>query len=216
MEKTGTFRKIISRIRYHLIIHVLINRLAKRGIIICPFYLFKVRQLNSAIPPAIRDNDPVSYRVEILKKEDVSELGSNNPFYIEAQLRNYFDNGVLVIGVKHNQSIVTSHMLNLNECDFDYYRFKLKNNEAYGFGLFTLESYKGKNLAAFQAYYTFEILKQFNKDAYYFINDYFNRSTLRVTRKYNARPVKLLIHISLFKKFKCTRVLKTYPEPDFQ
>ena len=218
MKKTVTIKYFFSKIRHNLLIHVLINKLAKRGIIINPFYIVKVRKRYIDTPPKIRDNDPASYKVEIFNKNDLEALGGNNPWpwywYTKAELQKYLDDNILVICVKHNELIVSSHMLNLNKGDFDLYPFELKSNEAYGFNLFTLESYKGKNLSAFQIYHTFDILEKFGKDVVYTINDYFNKSTIKVSKKNNAIPVKLVLYISLFKKLKWAKVLKTYPEKD--
>lgn len=211
MRKTGFFKKIANKFRHNLVLFTLQKNLSKiTGIIIFPSYLFQIRQPDTFTPPKIKDDHPASYKIEILKENDIKTLANYKCGYSEAQLIDFYKNEVLFIGVKHNQLVVSFHMINLKECDFEPYKFKLKSNETYAYGLFTIEPYRGKNLAAFQVYHTIKILKKMNKDTMYIMNEYFNTATLMATKKYNATPIKLILYIRLFKRFRWTKVLKTY------
>jgi len=210
MLETGTIQKVRKKIRHGMIPYILKTKLTRLGIDIFPFYLFQVRQSFDCVPPKVRDANPDAYEVAILTEEDIHNMDVESGFFSRAELQEWIRRNSLCIGVKHHGKTVSYQLFNLSECHIPAYPFRLKNNEAYGFALYTMESYKGKNIAGFSTWHCLEILLKRGIDTMYIVNDCLNTATLRVTRKYNAKPFRLILHISLFNKLRQTWVLKSY------
>ena len=207
MIKIEIIKKIFLKIRYRLLLFTIKKKLSAFGVEISTYSIFQLTQPENTKPPKIKDKYPAAYEVAILGTDDIKSMGS---IYSSTSLHDFFKKGDLCIGIKHNQKIISVQFFNFTECDFSPYKFKLKSNEAYVFGLNTIESYRGKNIAPYSTYHSFNILKNFKKNIVYTVNDCLNSSSLKVTKKNNARPVLMLLHINLFKKFQRSIVLKKY------
>jgi hypothetical protein len=210
MKTTGILKKFLNKIRYRMVLFAIQNRLSNIGINISPYYIFQVRQSENSEPPKLKVDNPSAYEVAILGVDDIKSMDVNFSVYSDIPLLDFYKRSDLCVGVKHNQKIISVQFFNLMECNFKPYKFKLKSNEVYAFGLITMESYKGKNIAPYSTYHCFNLLKKFNKDIIYIVNDCFNTASLNVTKKYNARPVVLFLYINIFKKLQWTIVLQNY------
>jgi hypothetical protein len=86
----------------------------------------------------------------------------------------------------------------------------LKSNEAYLTDMFTVEGFRGKNLAPFLRYKSYEMLKEMGRDTFYSISISFNTPAVRYKEKLEAKKVNLILLIQLFRKFHTIIKLKTF------
>jgi hypothetical protein len=100
--------------------------------------------------------------------------------------------------------------INLAVCDFASLNLALKDDEAYLTYMFTMDSFRGKNLAPYLRYKSYEILKHMGRNKIYSVSVLFNSSAIRYKEKLNAKNLKLLLYIELFKRLKWSFTLKTY------
>jgi len=203
-------KRIIDKIRYHLVLQVFRNQLAKIGIKFMPFYVYRISLTNITEPPKIRDEDTAGYELEILGTDDINYIGNNARGYAESRFLKNSERGNICIGVKHNHKIAAFAWFDLDECNFEPHRFKLKKTEAYCFSLFTMESFRGKNIATYLLYHSFNILKYKNINTIYSVNEFFNSSSLRIKKKLNGTKMKLILYVELFKKLSFKVVLRNY------
>ncbi len=76
--------------------------------------------------------------------------------------------------------------------------------------MYTFESYRGKNLAAYVRYQSYMLLKGKGINAYFSVSEYSNKSTIKFKRKLNSKPIKLYKSIVIVKKCILNFTLKSY------
>jgi len=187
---------------------VIRNQLAKVGIVITPFYWVQ-EGINFTEAPDIKGAIS-DYTVEFLEAEDLKKIGENIHGYSAALLLAGLKDGKLCLGLKHNDEIASFMWINLTECDFAPVNKPLKVDEAYLTSMHTIESYRGNNLAPFLRYKSYEILRKMGRDKIYSVSEFFNSSAQRYKQKLNAKNLKLVLYIQLFKRIKWSCTLKTF------
>lgn len=100
--------------------------------------------------------------------------------------------------------------IDFDSCNFTPHSVSMKRNEAYLFSMYTMHEFRGMNLAPYLRYKTYECLRKMGKDTFYSISEYFNYSTLKFKKKLNARNLKLILYIELFKKVRRSFTLREY------
>jgi len=100
--------------------------------------------------------------------------------------------------------------IDFDVCNFTPHFIRLKNNEAYLFSMYTMHEFRGKNLAPYLRYKSYECLRKLGKDTFYSVSEYFNYSTLKFKKKLNAKNLKLILYIELFKKFRRSITLRKF------
>ena len=201
-------KKIIGKFKYGLISQAILNQLNRIGITIKPYYLVQEGIIQAETPEI---NGIVSnYTVEFLEAEEIKKLGMN-PWGISAdkQIAD-LKAGNKCLALKHNNEIASSMWINLMEFDFRPARTSLKNDEAYLSSMYTSESYRGKNLAPYLRFKSYEFLKQMGRNKIYSVTEFFNPSASRYKEKLNARNLKLILYIEIFGKFRRNVTLKTF------
>lgn len=204
-------QRIFDKIRHRLVLQVIRNRLAAIGIKVAPFYVYQSKLSDIKEIPAIKDDDLSAYEVNILGAEDIKYIGNNSRGYTETHFQKLLKNNNICIGIKHDHKVVAFIWFDLDECNYPPHRFRLKENEAYGFSLYTMESCRGKGIAAYLIYQGYQLLKSSrNIDTFYSVNEYYNSSSLNLKKKMHARRLKLILYIELFKKLQWKVTLKNY------
>ena len=208
-QKTALVKKILTKVRYGLTLQSIRNQLSRIGIEFSPYYLFQ-EGMNISEVPQIK-GVLSDYSCELLKAEDMKEIGAINfSGYSEAKLLPLLDNGELCIGLKKNDEIAAFMWINFKEIKFKTNIIYLNNNEAYLWFMYTLESYRGENLAPYLRYKSYEILKDRGLEKFFSISEYFNTPAIKFKMKLNAKKLKLILFIQLFNKFRWNFVLRSY------
>jgi len=183
--------------------------LARIGIEITPYYLFQ-EGINVTEIPEIKGT-AADYLCELLKPEDIKIIGAANFFgFSEEKLLAFLNSGGKCIGIKHKGEIAAFMWIEFVELNYKSTLIHLKPNEAYLWFMFTMESHRGKNLAPFLRNKSYEILKDMGRDKLYSISNYFNSPAVKFKKKLNAKELKLILSIQLFKKIHWNFTLKSY------
>lgn len=209
-SQVSVLKKIVMKLRYGLALQSFRNLLIKIGIEITPYYLFQ-EGINPARINQTYDIDK-NYSCELLGAEDMKILGAiNYAGFNREKLLALIDSGEKCIGIRHKGEIPAFMWVNFKELSYKSTVMQLKSNEAYLWFMHTMEEYRGKNLAPFLRYNSYEILKELGVDTMYSISDYFNSPAVKFKTKLNAKRLKLILFIQLFHRVRHSFTLKTYP-----
>jgi hypothetical protein len=213
MKEKNRFYKlqlIWIRIRNGLFLYSVRNLLTRIGIDIDPYYLIQ-EGLNKNNAPKIKGNDSDYLLVE-LNLEEVKKVISNSAGMILLldKIVEEFNNGQICIALKHQNEVAAYMFIELNDFITRHQTISIKNNEAYLLNMYTFQSYRGKNLAPYLRYKSYEKLKDMGRDSLYSITTYFNTSSMKFKKKLDAKKLNLSISIKLFKKFHWHFLIKEY------
>jgi ribosomal protein S18 acetylase RimI-like enzyme len=192
-----TLKKLAQKFRYGLTLQSIRLKLMKAGIEFTPYILF-MEGTNVTDIPAINGNAD-EYTTVILGPEHMKALSEIDTGFSEADLLNQLDNGQKCIGIIHRDSIVAYMWMNFRELSYKATQINLKNNEAYLWNMYTKESYRGRNLAPYLRYKSYEMLKESGRDVIYSISDSFNSPAIKFKEKLNAERVKEMLYVRFFK-----------------
>ncbi|MCJ7468109.1 MAG: hypothetical protein MUO53_15630 [Maribacter sp.] len=195
-------------IRKGLFLMGLQNRLAKLGIDIMPYYW--VQEGFEPCPvPSIKGNTS-EYMLRYLSLEEIEIMVKDMPRSAQEEMIDSFKKGQLCIGLEHHNEIAAYMFMELNDFDFKHKKFKLKNNQAYLLNMWTFNAFRGRNLAPYLRYQSYQLLKEMGKDTTYSITHYFNKSSIKFKEKLKAKPLQLYLYVGLFGKIKKHYLIKTY------
>jgi hypothetical protein len=198
----------LSKFRYGLVFQVFRNWLARTGIEFTPYYWVQ-EGINPTEAPKIKGSAS-EYSVEFLKEEDMKLIGENARGYSEKEFLEWLKAGKKCLGLRHNSDIAVFMWIDLDICPFEPIDAPLKSDEAYLADMYTMEPYRGKNLAPYLRYYSYEILNKIRRDKIYSVVEYFNTSAMKYKQKLNPRKIKLVFYLRLFKGKKWSYTVKTY------
>ncbi len=184
------------------------NRLANIGIDIKPYYWVQ-EEFTPCNEPAIK-GDASAYTVKYISIEEVKVIYQNRPQEELDEVIEGMQNGYLCVGLECNSEIVTYMYVALEDFDFKGRILKLKPNESYLFNIWTIHAYRGKNLAPYLRYKTYQLLKERGRDVKYSVTEYFNKSSIKFKKKLNSKNLYLYLSIVLFNKYKWNFTLKKY------
>jgi ribosomal protein S18 acetylase RimI-like enzyme len=202
------WQKVLIKVRYGMVIQVIKRRIIRIGIEISPYYLFLEGAEVTNIP-AIKDLES-DCSIEIFLPEDMALMKDNDSGFSYQDFLNFLEDGQKCIGIKHKGKVAAFMWINFNDLKYKSFHMQLKSNEAYLWSMFTMEEYRGKNLAPFLRYKSYEILHEMGKDTLYSVSEYFNTPAIRFKQKLNARILNLLLYIRFFKMFERNFTLRSY------
>ncbi len=191
-----------------LLLYGLRNRLARIGIDIIPYYWVQ-EEFDPCTEPLIKGNID-EYDVKYLSKEEVISAASKVPKILGNDLIKGFNSGQLCVGLEYKNSVAAFNFVEFNTFNFHKRRFELKDNEAYLLNMWTFHEYRGRNLAPYLRYKSYQLLKEHRIDVKYSISNYFNKSTIKFKNKLNAKHLNLYLSIVLFKKIYWNFKLKDF------
>ena len=202
------FKRIIDKFRYGLVLHVIRNKLAKIGIEFSPYYWFHSRFVDLEKPDLKGINS--EYTVELLDARNMKLISENARGYSESDFLNRLDAGNLCFGLKHNDNIFAFTWIMTKECIYEPRRFQLNEHEGYLTDTYVMEEYRGRNLAPFLVYKSYEILYNMGRIEIYSATEFFNTSAMKYKMKLNMRKSELVLFICLFNKLKWSFKLRSY------
>jgi hypothetical protein len=208
-NKVSLFKKILTKVRYGMTFQSISYLLSRIKIEFTPYYLFQ-EGINVTKIPQIKGINP-DYSCEMLKPEDMKILGAiNYAGFSEEKLLSMLEDGQKCIGIKHNGEIAAFMWINFKKLSYKSTVMHFESNEAYLWFMYTLESYRGQNLAPYLRYKSYEMLKEMGQDKLYSISDYFNSPAVKFKKKLNAKRLKLILFVQLFNKVSHTFILKSH------
>ena len=140
-----------------------------------------------------------------LKDFEISTFGEEELIYIKKtiigienkDLLTDLKNGEICIGLKHKDEIAAYMFIKCRPFTFRRRDFKLKPVDSYLHNMYTLEAFRGKNLAHYLRYYSYKLLEKKGVTNFYSISDYFNKSTIKFKKKLTSKPLYLYLSVVL-------------------
>ena len=202
--------KLRKKLKHGLFMYGVSNRAARLGLEFTPFYWEK-EFVTKCDAPKIRANVE-EYSIRSLNEEDLRSLHSSGDAYRISEKIQQLKDGQICLGLLHKEKIAAYSWLEYKSLNFRNLEVVLKKNESYLGGMHTIESYRGKNLAAYLRYRIYRILEENGRDTIYSISDYFNGPAVRFKEKLNSKHVKLHLYINLFDKIQRRIILRSYTD----
>ena len=214
MEKgKGAFYRIHwlwNIIRNGLFLYGLTNRLAKIGIDIDAYYWELEGLTLGCAEPVIRD-DPRAYTLEYLEQDEIVRLSDRIIGIPRTDIIKKFEEGNKCIGLRHESGEIAAYMFISTQSFVNKHRkFELDEDEAYLLAMYTFEEFRGKNLAPYLRYKSYELLWKEGRKRLYSLTVALNKSSLNFKKKLNVEHLKLFLYIGLFNKVHWNFLLKTY------
>jgi len=200
-------KKLITHLRYGTLFGPIQRRLQAVGIIIAPYYW--IQEGLTDIPlPKFRDTFK-DYTFEFFGPAEMKTLAeSKNWGYTEKLLLSWLDKGNICFGVKYQEEIVAFMWIELGEIKNQKVQLRLRSDEAYLSHMFTIERFRGKGIAPYLRYKSYEILKNMGRVKIYSYSDFFNPPSIKFKKKLNAKFLKVCLYIELFKRYHWNWVIK--------
>ena len=151
------------------------------------------------------------YSFHHLGPQDMKIIDSiqNGGWNSEKKLRKKLKKGNICLGIKHADKLVAYSWYTLKKCSFKGKKYKLKDNEAYLFDMYTLPSYRGKGIAPYLRYQAYRELEKLGRKKLYSCTTYFNIPAMRFKEKLNAKKTELCLKIR-FRKWDINKRLRKY------
>lgn len=178
------------------------------GIKITPYYWVQ-EGLNPANEPMIK-GDISDCTIGFLEAEELVKIRKDLHSYSLDFLLDYLKAGKKCLGLKYKDELASFMFINFTECDFTSCFVKLKEDEAYLTFMYTMEAYRGRNMAPYLRYKSYQILKEMGRKKIYSVSAFFNSSAIRYKEKLNAKNIRLVLYLEIFKRIKGSFTLKTY------
>lgn len=201
-------KKILVRLRYGLTLQSIRSVLMKIGIEFTPFYIFQedvCHMDNPEIQGSLTD-----YSIEILGASDMKILEKFYGGYSEKGFLDLLEEGGKCVGLKKKDEIAAFMWINIKELRYKSTVINLKSNEAYLWFMYTTEAYRGKNLAPYLRYKSYEVCREMNRDVLYSISDCFNSPAVRFKQKLNAKKREIILYIKIFSLVSRSFTLRSY------
>lgn len=202
-----SFKVISDVIKNGLFLQGVRHAFAKIGIDIMPYYWVE-EEVISTESPKLRTDQLFTFKT--LSKDDLGAIIAETDSITEKKIHQSFADGQECVGLTHEGQIAAYMFIELNDFEIKNRKFKLNANEAYLLNMFTLNDFRGKNLAPYLRYACYRHLENRNIASKYSVSNYFNKSAIRFKQKLNSKPKKLYVNIELFKSIQWNLVLKTY------
>jgi len=206
--KISKLQWLWNKVRYGLVLQVLRNILSRIGLELRPYYWVQ-EGVTDCGQPAIK-GDIADYSLEFFGPEDMKIIGTRADGYTIEKMLDNLEKGKKCIGLRYKGEIAAFMWIDFDICNFTPHFIRLKKNEAYLFSMYTMHEFRGKNIAPYLRYKSYERLRKFGKDTFYSVSEYFNNSTLKFKKKLNAKNLKLILYIELFKKLRRSITLRKY------
>jgi hypothetical protein len=184
------------------------NRLARIGFDIKPYYWVQ-EEVTPCEEPFIK-GDKSEYIVRNLNLEEIKLFSKNLPEKVAQGLILGHTNGQLCIALEFKNEIAAYTFVEFNDFVFNNKTFILRENEVYLLNMWTFHAFRGKNLAPYLRYKTYQILKEKGINVKFSRTDYFNKSSIKFKRKLNSKHLMLIMSIVLFKKYCWNFLIKKY------
>jgi hypothetical protein len=208
VESVSIFKRFYDISQNGLLLFGIRNRIARIGIDIRPYYWVQ-EEIKPCKEPIIK-GDSNEYNVRFLESKEIEFIATKVPHLLGKDLIQGFNNGQKCIGLEHGNNIAAFMFIELNDVSFNKRTFKLKENEAYLLNMWTFHSYRGKNIAPYLRYQSYQILKKQGRVVKYSISEYFNKSTIKFKQKLNSKHHKLFLSVVLFNRFYWNFTIKEY------
>ena len=144
------------------------------------------------------------YSCDFLLPEEIPTLLELDAWqeYSPEKLASMFKAGKKCISTRYRGRIAAFMWIDLEESNCKWYRFPLKEDEAYLFDMFTLKEFRGRGIAPFLRYKSYEILEKIGRTKCYSYSDYYNNAAIKFKKKLNAKFLKVGLYFAISKSYR--------------
>lgn len=195
---------------YGFALGMLIDVVSKLGLRIEPYRVYLEGLGHSKAPgsPIGLDGSDLGF-LDAGDMAEISRMPGRN--LSEDDLRVRIRAGMLCLGVKYRGSIVAFTWCNLHQCTFEKHPlFKLESHEASLFDAYTVESFRGRDLAPWMRYRCYEEMARLGRDRCYSITVVFNEPAVRFKQKLGAQALELGVFVEILRRWRFHNRLKGY------
>lgn len=197
----GLVRRIGEKFRHGLMTQFVFDRMAMLGVEIKPFYLVEERfreDLATGFEKGFEE-----FEIAWLGPAEMEAIAAiRNYAFSKEQLLLRLEKGQLCLGVKRHGSLAAFTWADLSKHPGPWFRFSVKEDEAYLFDAYTLEAFRGNRLAPFIRYSLYRKLNQMGKETFYSISEVFNSPSVRFKTGLKARFLSLWVDVGLFGRYR--------------
>lgn len=203
-------RKIISKIRYGMVMQSILNQFIRIGFRIEPFLLYQ-EGIFTNYPEGWKESF-TDYEVGFLGPEDMKAIGAlpGRLYFNEERLLARLEEGKKCLGLRYNGDIAAFTWCDFESCPSNLYAFPLKKNEVYLFDAYTLEAFRGKKLAPYLRFKCYQELQNLGYSKFYSYSLLFNKPAIKFKQKLNARPLLFGLKVTIRKKGNWSWIIKKY------
>jgi hypothetical protein len=206
MGKLGRYRTYLAN---GLLVHEILHLLGRAGIVIEPYYFYQERIAAPARPAdRSRFEGYDFFEAGIADAEGIAAIDPDHDH--REEIRENFRQGKRCFALRHEGRIVAASWCNVREINYEPCRRPTGRNEAYLYGMETLYSYRGHNLAPYLRARCHEALLADGRDIVYSYTDRFNHPAVRFKEKIGARLLFTGLYVKVFGLPVGNRILRTH------
>ncbi len=195
--------------RYGLMTQSVVSRLARRGLVINPYYLFR-----EGVPRVAPPHPGESFVSEVLRPEDLLEAAACAPYSRNAErFEDRLGRGHVCVVVRDRGTIAGYTWADLEEINDSACDFPLQSGDAYLYDAYIAPEYRGRALAPFMRMRCYEHLSGRGVQRFFSISDYFNTPAIRFKEKLDARRIRLYLQIQVAGRELGQWLVKEYEPP---
>jgi len=202
-------KKIQSKRKQGLFLYALTHVFGRKGIRIYPYYV--VQEGADAVDLPEFKGYIGDYTFDYLELSELETLEENDEFKDKKSgFQRRLDKGHKCFCAKYRGQVVAYTWFDFKQCQFLDPLFTLRENEACLFDMYTLESHRGKNIAPYLRYRSYEALRKMGKDTFYSVTESLNAPAVKFKKKLNAKLLGHYLMIDLFRKWKWNLKIRKY------
>lgn len=209
-RKISRVKRFSNVIKNGMFLYGVKNRLSRIGITIMPYYWVQ-EEYEPCAEPQIK-GDASEFKVRELNLDELMFVSKGIDNLRLDLLEKEYKECSLCLGLEHNNQIAAYMIIGDKDVNCKDKIFPIKNNEAYLSSMWTFHEYRGRNLAPYLRYKSYQVLKEQGRDTKYSISEYFNKSTIKFKNKLNSKHLQLYVYCDLFGKWKKHYLLKSYTD----
>ncbi len=199
-EEIGFWNRIKNKLRYSSFLRIVLDGIAKTGIRIFPYYIVLEGLFNRSIPHLETGFD--EYDLGFLGPNDMKTISSiPGRNFTEESLLQRLQNNQTCLGIKYRGELAAFTWCDFDRCNFKWYKFPLKDNEAYLFDAYTLMQFRGKGLAPYIRYQCYKELAKSGRHKLFSVSECVNTPSRKIKEKLNAKFIELRLSVELFWKW---------------
>jgi GNAT superfamily N-acetyltransferase len=180
---------------------LLLDGLARLGLAFQPFYLFEEGLPAGGPPPAAPGLGDAEVR--LLGPGDMRDVaavpwrGLSEALFLER-----LERGTGCLGLYAGGRLAAFSWFDLQACDYEGWRFPLREGEAYLFDAFTLQPWRGRGAAPYLRHRVYQLLAARGCTRFYSVSIRTNRAAIRFKQKLGGRIVGSGWRVTLFGRWR--------------
>lgn len=206
-NKNYIWALIKNRYKNGLVLYSFRNLLTRTGVDIAPYYLVR-EGVNTYDIPKVKDSE--KFKLKYLTVKDLENMKKLKMRVNKHVMIQEFKNGQTCIALMCEDEIAAFMFMDFKNFEFKGKEFNIGENGAYLNNMYTMNNFRGRNLAPYLRHKSYGLLKEQGIHNIYSLTEYFNASSKKFKKKLSAENLALYLNISLLKKKSWTFKVKGY------